>query len=362
MSVGGVQGQQIDALRRSEEAQQVKALAKTGAGNIAQDGLSVSHSVDTQMMKVKGAAIGAIATPKEGALDALNKMDSSTLEATISGLRSQTDEIQSKFQQEVVTQNKERVKNFRDKKLQQMKNQLESLQKGNKCQNVMQKILPLAVPNILIKLGTSLFSAGGKNKSNDIQNEMMLHKYGSKTGAEVAQFKEDYKQVAAKETGVSGEIKTTEDKTRLHQKLDTLHNAGAMDDVTHYELGQMIDGNNMNGVDIDSMLVDQMMGEKQPLLAPENYPEGMLKTADNTEETSTDSNNSIDTKSTNEGVDAADQDNKAWLAKLAVMMQQQEEEAQGLSKIMQEIEEGKTAVLQSNQNAQLQMVMPQRMI
>lgn len=361
-SVGGVSPQQHINDIRQEKTQQAKELVKTGAGHITKTTLSVSHHATDGMEKVKGAVTGAIAQPKKGALEVMNKMDPSTLEATISGLRTQTDEIQAKFQREVITKNKERLKNFRDKKLQQLKDQLDIQDKGKKCQNVMRKVLPvIAAPILLVK--TKIFKSGseGQNKSNAIQNAMMEHKYGSENGEKMARFKEDYKQVASKEAGASGGV-TEEDKARLHQQLDELQQSGVLDEATHNELSQMINSDNMSSIDIDTMLVDHMMGEKQPLLSSDSNPEE-IQVQDSSQdaigdEITVDSGSS----SVTEGIDSADQDNKAWLAKLATMMQQQEEEAQMLGKLKQDIEDGKASILQSNQDSLLQTSMKYQMI
>ena len=123
----------------------------------------------------------------------------------------------------------------------------------------MKMVLPMMLPPLVlidsIKNGSSMLG-NNKSQANAIQNDMMMHKYGPDTGAKMAQFKDDYNQAANDEKrGIEGEH-TTQNKAKLHQQLNELHQAGALDDATHYELGHMIDTNNMSSIDIDDVLVD----------------------------------------------------------------------------------------------------------
>ncbi|MCY4177981.1 MAG: hypothetical protein OXD32_05755 [Endozoicomonadaceae bacterium] len=362
-SVGGIQNQpQVQELRHAETTQQAEKLAKTGMGNIGDNTLSVGHQAGTEATTgAKGAATAIIATPQEGALNGLNTMDSANLEATLSGLRSQTDEIQAKFQQEVASQRKDDAKKNSDKMLEQMEARLKAKEKGNKCQNVVKKIMPAILPPLLIVeaiKGDSVFNGNNKQSANEIRNEMMMHKYGPDVGKQMIQFKDDYREAAREERrGIEGEH-TAEKKTKLHEQLNGLHQAGALDDATHYELGQMIDNNNMSSININEVLVDHMMGDKQPLLAPESYPDNIQVSVPD----SSDSESTAIAEDSSGAVETKQNDNTQWLADMAKMMQQQEEESQALSKVIQDIEDGKSAVIQSNQDSQLQMSMKQQLI
>ena len=65
---------------------------------------------------------------------------------------------------------------------------------------------------------------------------------------------------------------------------------------------------------------------------------------------------------TGETTKAEKTDDTKWLQHMATMMQQQEEEAQTLTKLIQDLEDGKSAVIRSNQDSQLQMGMQQQLI
>ena len=128
-SVDRTQQQQVTELRHAESTQKAEVLEKTGMGNIGQNTLSVGHQTATKMTALQGATTAVVATPAEGSLDSLNKLDSSELEATLSGLRSETDDIQSKLQKEVVKKRTDEVKEHNDKLLDHMKSRLEAKKK-----------------------------------------------------------------------------------------------------------------------------------------------------------------------------------------------------------------------------------------
>jgi len=363
--------------RHLDETQRGEALEEIGAGTARSANLSVAHNAAPMTMEaIDGISLAAIPAPEEGALNAVNMMDTNDLTATITGLRGETDEVQSQLQEEAIEQQRANVEIHNEERLEQLTNELQSVEDGNKCAQQTAKIC-MCIPglNIMVGLPALAISKSRDDKADAIRAEMMEARYGPEIGGKMAEFMEGYESIAEK-----GPFANEKQKAETALRLDSLHSQGVIDDVAYFELKEMMnDGYRGAGrfgqhSQVEQRLTELAMGIKTPLLAPEDYPTGMLaangyETNNSAEEAVTDA--SLNTEATapssgsTEGgstFNSSDNSTNEWLNDLAQQMQEAEEQDRALSELIEDIQEVNTTVLQSNNDAQQQQGVQQRMI
>lgn len=373
--VGGTSNQQqVQDLqqRHLSETQQAEVLEQVGSGHASTQNLSVGHEAAATNISAGKVALAPIPMPGEGALQAVNMMDTSDLQATIAGLRGETDEVQAELQLEAIEQNQARRDTANSERLEQLGSELQQVEDGNKCAQQTAKIC-MCIPGVNLVVGLPAMAAAkaGDNKADAIRAEMMELKFGPEVGGQMAQFMEDYEKTAEQEAFLPGMVNLNRGK--LHEQLDQLHQAGVIDDVAHFEINQMLDSNTLKDAGkfgkssaLEQRLTDLAMGVKGATLPPDAYPPGMLEangyTADGQDASVNETPDGAGSVPGGVAAESTDAMSAEWLAHLAQQMQEAEEQDQALSQLQQDIQDAQTAVFQSNNGAQQQQGVQQRMI
>ena len=354
--VGGVSGQQqVQDLQNRDPVELRKAGQPESRVN-----LSVEHRAGGTVSVSDAGVLSSIPFPEKNALTSMNAMDSSDLQALISGLRVETEQVQSDLQIEDAKQNQSRTELNNSRKAKELHESLQQVESENKCAQQTAKIC-CCIPgiNLLVGVPAKFAAKAGENKADAIRAEIMTLTHGPEVGEQMVQFMKDYKKEAEKDPDGL-------DKAKLHMQLNQLHQAGALDNVAFYEISHIINGGLADagefgtGSAMAQRLTDLATGVRTPMFAAEAYPPGMLE-AENyilPEEHAEELAAGVTGYAVTEAVEVS---STVWLTDLARKMQG-EEQGKALSQLQLDIEEAQSSVLQSNSNSLKQAGMQQRLI
>ena len=355
-----------DIARRTNNNIRTDQSEQVGSGQINGNQLTVTHQNASIIPNNSDRVIMGDIPPTQHT-NALQLMDSTELQTLIAGLRNETSEVQEQMQVEQVRQQNTNRQEANNERLEQLQNELGQVEDSNKCAQATANVC-MCIPGINVIVGLPAMGAAieGEKKADAIRSEIMLENYGPEIGSQMIEFMEGYEKISEK-----GVFASQQEKQETQARMTHLHQAGAIDDVTFYELNKQMDDGFAGGGGfgqssaIDKRLTEMALGIKKPMFDRSEYPEGMLERqgyVDASEESVTQEQPSEITGNSSGQAVEVQETSREWIQNLAIQMQQAEEQENALTRLQQDIEEATSAITQSNSENLNQQIMNTRSI
>ncbi|CAM3631795.1 hypothetical protein [Parendozoicomonas haliclonae] len=353
MAISGVDSSQH--AQRMHDMRELEALRdkdQMAAGMLG--GQNTVSYYDGGLQVSSGGQTMPIAAAQPGATEMLGQMDTNELMALLEGLKTDSEDTMNKVSEEATLANRDKMKTARDQRIQQLTDQLDPSKsdKDDKCATA-----KIVIGSLLLPAGAVLIADGALDKkaisATREAHGQMMHSHFGQGMEQIESFQKDYKEDAIVER-ITGQPM---DKIKHVNQLHAMEKSGVISPELRMNLERMVlDGAGPDAIG-DRLLADAVAayvdGQMPPMYKVDNLNQQIqeMRVSDKEIAGSVESVES-DLAQAKAMKEADGDDFQTFLAKLAAMMEEQDEI---MRQVQEDLTSGVSTAIQGQQNSQSMM-------